>query len=182
MAKKIFAIVVMLLAGFTAVLAQTHSTPEMRARAKERSDYSLFRRQIGALKEFADEKKKIPALQKEAKEPVKVYATVDSTETDDSTHAKFLTGFITQQVGETANNAYEVTFDRATRKIIKVKRTGEAIEPEAAEEKPNAKPAADTKKADGAKKATPAKKKKDSDEDDEEEEEKDEKPTKEKDE
>lgn len=149
-----------------------HSTPESRQRAKDRADYSLFRRQVTALKEYAEERKKIPALQKENKELVKVYVTVDSADSDDTTKNKIITGYITQQIGESTNNAYEITFDRATRKILNVKRTGESADPEPAEEKEKKAPV--VKKAEGGK-APVAKKKKGDDEDDEEEEEKEEK-------
>jgi hypothetical protein len=66
-------------------------------------------------------------------------------------------------IGDNTTNAYEITFDRATRKITKLKRTEEAVEPEEAKAKPAAKKPAGTK-------ATP--KKKDGEEDDEDEEEK----------
>lgn len=153
--------------------AQTpHSTPESRQKAKDRADYALFRRQATALKEFGEEKKKIAALQKENKEVVKVYFTVDSTEGDDSTK-KTITGYITQSVGESANNAYELIFDRTVRKITGIKKTGESMEPEAAEEKEKKAPV--VKKADGSGKVPVAKKKKDGEEDDEEEDEKEDK-------
>ena len=178
---KNIVITILLCLSFPALsLAQAptpHSTPESRQRSKDRSDYSLFRRQITASKEFTEERKKIPLLQKENKEIVKVYVTMDSTETDDTAKNKFLQGFITQQIGENTANAYELTFDRTTRKITTIKRTGESTEPEPAEVKE--KPAA--KKGTEVKKPAP-KKKKDGDEDDEEEEEKEEKPSKEKDE
>ncbi|NDC41908.1 MAG: hypothetical protein EBZ77_10215 [Chitinophagia bacterium] len=140
-----------------------HSTPESRQKAKLRMDYSTFRREINALKEFAEERKKIPALQKEQKAPVKVVATIDSIETEDDAKVTTLTGYITQIIGENSSNAYEVTFDRATRKITQVKRTTEAVEPEATA--PAAKPAA--KKP--APKAHTSPKKDDDDADDEEE-------------
>ncbi len=178
---KNIVITILLCLSFPALsLAQAptpHSTPESRQKSKDRSDYSLFRRQITASKEFTEERKKIPLLQKENKEIVKVYVTMDSTETDDTAKNKFLQGFITQQIGENTANAYELTFDRTTRKITTIKRTGESTEPEPAEVKE--KPAA--KKGTEVKKPAP-KKKKDGDEDDEEEEEKEEKPSKEKDE
>lgn len=153
----------------TILLAQPparHASPEAKQKAKDRSDYSLFRRQITALKEFSEERKKIPALQKENKELVKVYVTMDSTETDDTAKNKFLQGFITQQIGDNTTNAYEITFDRTTRKITTVKRTGESAEPEPAEVKEKPAP----KKGTEVKKPAP-KKKKDGDEDEEEDEE-----------
>ncbi len=175
---KNIVITILLCLSFPALsLAQAptpHSTPESRQKSKDRSDYSLFRRQITASKEFTEERKKIPLLQKENKEIVKVYVTMDSTETDDTAKNKFLQGFITQQIGENTANAYELTFDRTTRKITTIKRTGESTEPEPAEVKEKPAP----KKGTEVKKPAP-KKKKDGDEDEEEEEEK---PSKEKDE
>lgn len=171
---KIFLIVILLCCSFpVAVLAQVpvrHASPEVRQRAKDRSDYSLFRREIGTLKEFADERKKIPALQKENKEVVKVTATIDSVDSDDTTKNKFLTGYITQTIGDNATNAYELTFDRTTRKITHIKRTGESAEPEPAEVKEKKVPPKTE-----VKKAAPKKKKSGDEEDDEEEEEKEEK-------
>ena len=178
--KNIVITILLCLSFPTLSIAQAptpHSTPESRQKSKDRSDYSLFRRQITASKEFTEERKKIPLLQKENKEIVKVYVTMDSTETDDTAKNKFLQGFITQQIGENTANAYELTFDRTTRKITTIKRTGESTEPEPAEVKEKPAP----KKGTEVKKPAP-KKKKDGDEDDEEEEEKEEKPSKEKDE
>jgi len=157
-----------------------HASPEVRQRARDRADYNTFRRKIGELKEFAEEKKKIPLIKKETKEVVKVYATIDSVDTDDdTTKLKTLTGYITQQVGDNIANAYQITFDRTTKRITSVKRTGDAVEPEGAEAKE--KPAA---KKPEATKATPKKKKTgDEDEDDDtDKDEKEEKEPKEKDE
>lgn len=76
-----------------ATFAQTpHSTPEQREKAKLRSDYGLLKRQIASLKEFAEERSKIPALQKENKMLVKVVPTVDSA---DDEKVKTITGYIT---------------------------------------------------------------------------------------
>ena len=139
-----------------AVAAQPtpHSTPESRQKAKAKADYAQFRREITNLKEFADEKSKIGALQKENKMKVQVVATIDSLETDD-TKTTQLTGYITQVMGDNTANAYEIKFDRNTRKIVSVKRTTEAMEPEAARKAP-------AKKATGA---HPAPHKKDGDDD-----------------
>ena len=158
----------------TCLTAQTtpvrHASPEVRQKAKDRSDYNLFRREISALKEFSEERKKIPALQKENKEPVKVVATIDSVDTDDTAKMKTITGYITQQIGDVSTNAYEVIFDRTSRKITYVKHTGESAEPEAAEPKVKAAPKTDVKKA-----APKKKKKSGDDEDEDEDEDKDEK-------
>ena len=148
---------------------------EVMEKRREKADYKEFRKQIQALKEFAEEKKKAPKIQKDGKEPVKIVATVDST--DDGDEAKTIKGYITQQIGDNTTNAYELIFDRATKKITSVKKTGDGIEPEVPEEKekkPAAKPTAEKKKA------TPVKKKTDEDGDEEEadEDEPDEKPAK----
>ena len=175
MKNKITLLTLICLSFSLTLLAQVptpHASAEVRQKAKDRSDYSLFRRQISATKEFAEERKKIPALQKENKEPVKVVATIDSVDTDDTTKMKTITGYITQNIGDNSANAYELTFDRTTRKITNIRKTGESAEPEAAAAiAPKAKTAAPGKP--DVKKATP-KKKKDGD-DEEEEEEKEEK-------
>lgn len=159
--------------SFAQVPPVRHASAEVKEKQKEKSDYKEFRKQIAALKEFSEEKKKIPKLQKENKETVKVTANIDSVDGGDD--VKTFAGFITQQIGDNSVNLYELTFDRATRKITTVKKTAEAIEAEAAEkdkEKPAAKPAT-------AKKGSTAKKKKDEDGDDEEEaDEPEEKPSK----
>ena len=116
---------------------------ENKTKAKDKLDYNLFHRQILALKEFSEERRKIPALQKANKTTVKVVAIVDTTG-DDDTRSKVLTGYIVRNMGEDATNIYEITFDRAQQKIISVKHTAEATEgdkDEDADEKP-----ADTKK------------------------------------
>ena len=172
--KNIIIAILLCFASPTLLFAQApglHSTPESRQKSKDRSDYSLFRRQITALKEFAEERKKIPALQKENKEVIKVYVTMDSTESDDTMKNKFLQGFITQQIGDVSTNAYELTFDRTLRKITTVKRTGESTDPEPAEIKEKPAP----KKGTEVKKTAPKKKKTGDDDDEEEEEEKEEK-------
>ncbi len=186
--SRVATFIAILLCTTLSLWAQSpHSTPESRQRMKERADYGVFRRQATALKEFAEERKKIPALQKENKEAVKVFVTVDSVDNDDTAKNKFIQGYIVQQIGENTANAYELTFDRAQRKITNVKRTGESADPEAAEPKEKKETTAAAKKS-GTTTTTPkatAKKKKDPDGDDEdEEEEKEEKtpPSKEKDE
>jgi hypothetical protein len=160
--------------GTLQVAAQSpHSTPEQRAKAKAKADYGVFRRNIVSLKEFNEERKKIPALQKENKMSVKVIATIDSVEADDD-KATTLTGYITQVIGDNTTNAYEITFDRTTRKITKVKRTEEAVDVQAAAKPAAKKPAGATTK--------PATKKKEGEEEEGEEEEKTPAGTKEKEE
>ncbi len=171
--KNIIILIALCVSFSSTLLAQVpvrHATPEAKQRAKDRSDYSLFRRQISALKEFGEERKKIPALQKENKEIVKVVATIDSVDSDDTTKNKFITGYITQLIGDNSTNAYELTFDRSLRKITNIKRTGESADPEPAEVKE--KKVVDKK---APVKVAPKKKSKDGDEDDDEEEEKEEK-------
>ena len=142
-----------------------HSSPEARAKMKAKQDYAAFRKEITALKEFADEKAKIKALQKEHRVIVRVIPTIDSVEADEDAQAKTLTGYITQVVGDNSANAYEIQFDRATRKITAVKRTADAIEPE---EQTTAKPAVKKTTTTTTKTTT---KKKDGEEEEESEEE-----------
>jgi hypothetical protein len=124
---------------------------------KEKVDYNLFHRQLIALKEYSDEKKKIPALQKASKMMVKITTSIDSLDDpEDDAKNKTLTGYITENVGDNSVNVYEVTYDRASKKIISVKTTGETsdVEQEDATDKKN-----------NSKKAS-AKKTKDDDDDD----------------
>jgi hypothetical protein len=131
-------------------------------RINEKNDYALFRKQLLGLKEYADEKKKAPKLQAENKAPVKVVVAIDSIEEGD-TITKTLTGYIVQNIGDNATLMYDVTFDRAQKKIISVKRTAEATEADK-EDSENA-----TDKNSGEK---PAVHKKNKDDDDDEPEEK----------
>ncbi len=111
-------------AGFAQV--DKEDKEEKKARVKDKVDYNVFRRQMLSLKEYLDERKKIPSIQKETKMHVKVVAYVDSTDGGDD--SKTLTGFIRQDVGDNSTNVYEVTYDRALKKITLVKPTGEANE------------------------------------------------------
>ena len=129
---------------------------EHKALSKLKVDYNLFRRQMIALKEYGDERKKIPAIQKASKMTVKIVAYIDSVEADDS--SKTLTGFIVENVGDNSTNIFEITYDRAQKKITAVKPTGETSDIEQDE-------TGDTKKP-GPKKATTKKPKGDDDDDD----------------
>ena len=142
---------------------------EKKTISKEKVDYNLFRRQMLALKEYSDERKKIPALQKASKMPVKVIAYVDSLDgAGDNAENKTLIGYITEIVGDNATNIYETTYDRALKKIITVKATGETSDIEQEE--------TGTKKT--IEKKSTAKKAKDDDDDDDAD---DDKPVKKKD-
>jgi len=133
-------------------------------RIKDKTDYALFHRQMLSLKEYGDERRKIPNLQKANKMTVKVSAVVDTTiDADDEAGNKTLIGYIKEDIGDNSSNVYEVTFDRTQKKIVGVKYTGEANE---VEKEDKAAP----------KKAAPAKairkKNKDDDDDDDQDEEK----------
>ena len=125
---KSYLLIIMCLLLGTAGFAQVdkEDREEKKARVKDKVDYNVFRRQMLSLKEYLDERKKIPSLQKESKMHVKVVAYVDSTDGGDD--SKTLTGFIRQDVGDNSTNVYEVTYDRALKKITLVKPTGEANE------------------------------------------------------
>ncbi|NCX95661.1 MAG: hypothetical protein EBX41_04490 [Chitinophagia bacterium] len=132
---------------------------EAMERRRIKGEYTAFRKKIVALPQFAEERKRIPALQRQNKgAQIKVIPTIDSTaDTDD----KNLTGYITQVIGDNAVNVYEITYNRADGTITQVKATGDG-------EKPEAKPApAKPSKA----QATKPKKKTDDDADDEDTEE-----------
>jgi len=98
------------------------------ARVNNKNDYATFRRQILALKQYEAERQKIPALRKESKMPVKVVAVIDSNDNDVDGEGKTLTGYIRQDVGDNTTNMYELTYDRAQKKIVSIKRTQEALD------------------------------------------------------
>lgn len=130
-------------------------------RIKDKTDYALFHRQMLSLKEYNDERKKIPNLQKANKVPVKIVPVIDSLDDVDDAAAKTLIGYIRQDIGDNSTNLYEVTFDRAQKKIVAVKHTAEAIDAE--------KEAAEERAEKASEKKTPVKttvKKKKSDDDD----------------
>lgn len=96
------------------------------ARINNRNDFALFKKQILALPEYADERRKIPRLQKANNGVVvKVTAVVDTEGLED---ARTIAGYIKQDVGDNSMNVYELTYDRATKKIASVRRTPEAID------------------------------------------------------
>jgi len=129
-------------------------------RIKDKTDYALFHRQMLSLKEYSDERRKIPNLQKANKMTVKVSAVVDTTiDADDDAGNKTLIGYIRQDIGDNSSNVYEVTFDRAQKKITGVKYTGENSDAEKDEK---------TEPAKTTTKTAVKKKNKDDDDDDEE--------------
>ncbi|MCW3123904.1 MAG: hypothetical protein JWQ38_3396 [Flavipsychrobacter sp.] len=136
-------------------------------RINNKNDYALFHKQILGLKEYLDERKKIPALQKANKAPVKVVGIVDSLEDDDT--RSVLTGLIRQDIGDNTVNIYELTFDRKVKKITGIKRTPEAIEADK-EEAANKEEKITTVKT--VEKVVVKKKKSDDDDDDDTDEEK----------
>jgi len=146
---------------------------ERKRITKEKVDYNLFHRQLIALKEYADEREKIPALQKASKMPVKIVTSIDSLdEQADDSKIKTITGYITENVGDNSVNVYEVTYDRTLKKIVSVKATGETsdIEQEdATDNKTGAKKAGAKKNGDDDddpdEDAAPKKKTKDKDDD-----------------
>ena len=97
---------------------------EKKIVSKLKVDNNLFRRQMLALPEYADERKKIPALRNASKMPVKIAVYVDSLG-DAGDEAKTLTGYICENIGDNSTNIFEITYDRAAKKITAVKPTGE---------------------------------------------------------
>jgi Na+-transporting methylmalonyl-CoA/oxaloacetate decarboxylase gamma subunit len=140
---------------------------EKIAKNKNKVDYNVFRRQILALPEYAEQRSKLQEIRKASKGIPKINAVVDST--NDSDDTKLLTGYIVLTLGDNTANVYEVTYDRSLKKITQVKPTGETldIDKEDATEQKNGK---------NLKKPAPKKKKSDEDEEenevDEDEEEK----------
>src|ERR1043165_876123 len=117
-----------LLASSVSAIAQTdkEDREEKKAVAKQKVEYNVFRRQILTLPEFGDERRKVAELQKGTKTPIKVVAFVDST--TDADDAKTLIGFIRDNAGDNSTDVYEITYDRALKKIIAVRPTGETLE------------------------------------------------------
>src|ERR1035437_6940181 len=68
------------------------------ARINSKNDYAIFHRQLLSLKEYMDERKKIPNLQKANKMPVKVVVAIDTVDEGDEASAKKLTGYIRQDI------------------------------------------------------------------------------------
>lgn len=101
---------------------------EKKAATDKRVDYTVFRRQILTLPEFAEQRKKLSEIRKSTGNIPKIFAVVDSL--NDTEDSKTLTGYITLILGDNTANVYEVTFDRVQRKIVKVKPTGETLEVE----------------------------------------------------
>ena len=145
---------------------------QAQLKALERAEFGALRKQIAALKEFELEKRKALKVQQEKKQLVKVLATIDSIDVEDST-IKTITGYITQQIGDASANVYEILYNRTTKTITSVKKTGEGEEPEVPKKKAAA--ATTAKKDDAAKKKT---KDADGDEEEDEDEEKEDKPEK----
>ena len=110
---------------------KTEKRDARTGRIKDKTDYALFHRQMLSMKEYADERRKIPNLQKANKVPVRVVATVDTT--NDAPDEKTLVGYITQIIGDNTSNVYEVTFDRVQKKIVSAKFTGDPGDMEPAE-------------------------------------------------
>jgi len=127
---RLFALLIAVMSIHTFSIGQQVSDAKLRSRL--RADNSSFHRQILELKEFGEERKKISRLTKENHVPVKVIAVIDTDGADDNNVIK---GYITQVIGENSNNVYELSFDRTTKKITSVKKTGEGDEPEAVEKK-----------------------------------------------
>ena len=104
---------------------------ENRPQLVDKTDIIAFHRQILTLKEYMDERAKIPSLQKANKVTVKVKAIVDSTvdmDADEDVKATKLKGYIRQQMGDQSVNLYEITYDRIKKKITAVVPTGDTLD------------------------------------------------------
>lgn len=134
MYHKIFLPVLLSFLSFCISVSAQNAPSAYKQKTKDRADYNNFKQQIMHLKEYAEERKKIPKLQKENHVPIKVTATIDTSEADDD-QKNILTGHITQQIGDNSSNAYDITYDRTSTKIITIKKTGDADDPEAMESK-----------------------------------------------
>ena len=98
----------------------------------DKTDIIAFHRQILSLKEYIEERSKIPSLQKINKVTVRVKAIVDTNNSnsdgEDEVKTNKLIGYIRQEVGDNAANIYEVTYDRTKKKITAVVPTGDSLE------------------------------------------------------
>ena len=127
---------------------------EPKAQLVDKTDIIAFHRQILTLKEYMDERAKIPSLQKANKVTVKVKAIVDSTvdmDAEEDAKATKLKGYIRQQIGDPSVNLSEITYDRTKKKITAVVPTGDTLDSAAAAvkaKKPEAKKAAPRKPKD----------------------------------
>ena len=144
---------------------QKEEKAEKKAESKAKVDMNVFRRQILALPEFSEQRRTLPELKKKVNGIPKIYAVVDST--GDIETSKTLNGYITIAVGDHTVDIYELLYDRAQKKIVKIKATGQTVIE-------GDEPAADR----AAGKAPRKKKKGDDEEDDEDEDEQDERPAK----
>ena len=81
-------------------------------RINNRNDIAVFRKHMLGLKEYANEKKKMAALQKTSKMAVKLSAVIDSDAVENASESKTLLGYIKQDVGDNTTNLYEITYDR----------------------------------------------------------------------
>ncbi len=142
---------------------------EKKAVNRNKVDYTVFRRQMLTLPEFAEQRAKLAELKKAGKGIAKIYAVVDSL--NDAEENKLLMGYIQLTLGDNSANVYEVTFDRSVKKITLVKATGEALEIEKADKED----ARSTPSKPAVKKA-PKKKKSEDDDDEEDEEDEQDKP------
>ena len=143
MKLKIAIIFILGIASGTALYAQSNKAEqaekreENKAKAKDRTDCNLFHRQMLSLKEFSEERRKIPALQKANKGTVvKIAAEVDTSDVEAG--SKTLTGFIVQHIGDNSVNVYVVNYDRADKKITTVKHTTEGTEADKADKEDKA--------------------------------------------
>jgi hypothetical protein len=101
---------------------------EKKEANKAKIDYSVFRRQILTLPEFAEQRRKMAELRAQSGGVPKIYAVVDTLR--DNSEGNLLLGYIVTALGDNTANVFEVTFDRSLRKIILVTPTGETLEVE----------------------------------------------------
>jgi hypothetical protein len=100
-----------------------------------KTDALNFRNQITRITEYKEEQKKVKALSAANKEPVKVKIEIDidssalEEETDiTDTANNILTGYIKEESAMESIVAYELHFDRTTKKIISIVYQLEATE------------------------------------------------------
>lgn len=115
----------LLLTVFVCTGAVSAQSADNRVRSADKSDIINFHRQILSLKEYNEERAKIPALQKANKVTVKVKAIVDTSDMasdtdDDGKPNTKLTGYIRREIGQESIDVYQLSFDRIKKKITAV--------------------------------------------------------------
>jgi hypothetical protein len=108
----------------TILVTLTAAAQDKKEKTNSKSDNPVFYRKIIALKEYKTELQKVEKLSKEQHTSVTVKVDIDNAVHDDEDEkhtTDTLTGYIQEVTGDISVVAYEILFDRKTKKIIEVK-------------------------------------------------------------